>query len=192
MDLDEPINEYRPHLLIYIRLFRSHEPVLCGMYFLLFEHLHAAVLRIFCDQLRVLHVIAVHEADSLAQVAQGVIVPELLKFNLFLLSGVDSINFEFRDLSVSLLLMIVSSLGSGDDDIAGMILSASDTIVRVCCSPTAIIHFLILCVINRRLSDAHGSINYSFRIDRLLITFIDTHHLRGAIVLQGCGRLHGR
>jgi hypothetical protein len=25
--LDEPVNEYRPHLLIYVSLFRSHEPV---------------------------------------------------------------------------------------------------------------------------------------------------------------------
>jgi hypothetical protein len=64
------------------------------MYFLLFEHLYAAVLRIFCDQLRVLYVIAVNEADPLAHEAQGVNVPELLKFNLFLLSG-DSIYFEF-------------------------------------------------------------------------------------------------
>lgn len=64
------------------------------MYFLLFEHFHAAVLCVLCDQLRVLHVIAVHEADFLAHVAQGVIVPELLKFRLFLLSC-DCIYFEF-------------------------------------------------------------------------------------------------
>lgn len=71
-----------------------------------------------------------------------------------------------------------------------MILYSSDT-GRVS-SPAAIIHFLILCVINRRLSNAHGCINYSFLIDRLLISFIDTHHLGGAVVLKGCGRLHGR
>ena len=64
------------------------------MYFLLFKHFHAAVLCILCNQLGVLHVIAVNEADFLAHVAQGVIVPELLKFRLFLLSG-DSIYFEF-------------------------------------------------------------------------------------------------
>ena len=94
VDLDEPVNKNRTHLLIYISLFRCHEPVLGGMYFLLFEHFNAAVLRILCDQLRVLHVVAVDEAYSLAHIAQGVIVPELLKFRLFLLSG-DSIYFEF-------------------------------------------------------------------------------------------------
>ena len=59
MDFDEPINEDRAHLLIYISLFRRHESVLGGVYFLLFEHFNAAVLSILCDQLRVLHVIAV-------------------------------------------------------------------------------------------------------------------------------------
>jgi len=157
------------------------------VYFLLFEHFHAAVLRVLCDQLRVLHVIAVHKADFLAHVAQGVIVPELLKFRLFLLSG-DSIYFEFCDLRVSLLLT-VSSLGIDDILHWGMILSSSDA--DWVSSPTAIIHFLILCVINRRLSNAHTSINYSFMIDWLLVTFIDTHHLGGAVVLKGCGGLHG-
>ena len=61
------------------------------------------------------------------------------------------------------------------------------------CSPAAIVHFLIFGVINRRLSNAHGWITYGFKIDsRLMIAFIDAHHLRGAVVLEGGGRLHGR
>jgi len=59
VDLDEPVNENRSHFLIYISLFRRHEPVLGGVYFLLFENFNAAVLSILCDQLRVLHAIAV-------------------------------------------------------------------------------------------------------------------------------------